>query len=167
MTYPPAGNDPYGQQPPSYDPTATPPPPVSADPYAANPYAQPGYPQQQPAYGVPAYGNPYATYAQVQPSGKNNGMAIAAMVLGICGVLFACCYGFGGLPGLVGAILGHISMKQIRERGEAGRGMALAGVITGWSGVALAIAFWVLIIIVAVNDPNFFDNLNSRSSNLD
>jgi uncharacterized protein DUF4190 len=91
-------------------------------------------------------------------------MAIAALVLGICGVLFACCYGFGGLPGLIGAILGHVSMKQIKERGEAGRGMALAGVITGWSGVAIAIAFWVLIVIVAANDPNFWNDISNGSS---
>lgn len=158
----------------SADPYAAPPAPASADPYAANPYAQPGaygqppvYGQspaygQQPSYGQPAgYANPYgAAYGQVPPTGKTNTFAIASLVLGICGVVFCFCYGFGFLPGIVGAILGHVGMKQIRERNENGRGMALAGVITGWSAVALSIVFWILLGIVIANDPNFTDNFN-------
>jgi hypothetical protein len=37
-----------------------------------------------------------------------------------------------GISAPVGAILGHIARKQIRERGEQGDGMALAGIIVGW-----------------------------------
>jgi hypothetical protein len=112
--------------------------------------------------GVPAgYTSPYGpAYGQI-PVAKTNGMAIASMVLGICGILFCFCYGFGLLPGAVGAILGHVSMKQIKDRGEQGRGMALAGVITGWVAVALVIIGWGLLLIVAFNDPNFQRDFNS------
>ncbi|MBB5870489.1 hypothetical protein F4553_003868 [Allocatelliglobosispora scoriae] len=165
MTYPPTGNDPYGQQPASPDPYASPVQPVSPDPYAT-PYPQPDYSGQQPAYGAygppAAYTNPYGAYP-VQ-SARTNGMAIAAMVLGIVGLVLLCCYGLGGLVGLVGAILGHVSMKQIRERGENGRGMALAGVITGWSAVVLSIIAVVAIVLFAVNDPTFMDSFNEGYS---
>jgi hypothetical protein len=40
---------------------------------------------------------------------------------------------------IVGAITGHISLGQIKKTGEQGRGLALAGVIIGWVGLALAI----------------------------
>jgi hypothetical protein len=54
----------------------------------------------------------------------------------------------------VGAILGHIARRQIRERGEGGDGLALAGIIVGWilTGLlVLLIAFYVVIIIIAIN----------------
>jgi hypothetical protein len=166
VTYPPTGNDPYGQQPAPHDPYASPVQPVSPDPYATPYPPQPDYSQQQPAYGAygqPAgYTNPYGAYPMQAP--KTNGMAIASMVLGIVGLVLLCCYGLGGLPGVIGAILGHVSMKQIRERGENGRGMALAGVITGWSAFALSVIFWVIIVIVAINDPTFMDSFNEGYS---
>ncbi|HEX5595012.1 MAG TPA: DUF4190 domain-containing protein [Micromonosporaceae bacterium] len=83
-----------------------------------------------------------------------NGMAIAAMVLGILGVLGLCGYGIGGFIGIIGAILGHVARKQIRERGESGDGLALAGVITGWisTGIALLVtAAIVILVVIAAN----------------
>jgi hypothetical protein len=47
-------------------------------------------------------------------------MAIAALVCAVIGL------------GPIGAILGHVARKQIRETGEQGDGMALAGIIVGW-----------------------------------
>jgi hypothetical protein len=49
-----------------------------------------------------------------------NALAIVSLVLAIMGF------------GPVGAIIGHIARKQIRERGGRGDGLALAGVIVGW-----------------------------------
>lgn len=40
---------------------------------------------------------------------------------------------------LVGAILGHVALSQIKKTGEGGRGVALAGVIIGWVFTALSI----------------------------
>jgi hypothetical protein len=81
-------------------------------------------------------------------------MAIAAMVVSLVGVLGLCGYGLGGYIGIVGAILGHVSRRQIRDRGENGDGMALAGIIVGWiaAGIAvLATAAIIVIIILGVN----------------
>jgi hypothetical protein len=50
-----------------------------------------------------------------------------------------------------GAIMGHISLNQIKRTGEGGRGMALAGVIVGWVGTAISlliIGFFVFFIIL-------------------
>src|SRR5215469_3020024 len=101
-------------------------------------YAQPGY--AQPGYAQPGYGTAYPGYTgyttPAMPIGqKNNGLAIGSMVVSIVGLALSFCYGAGGVLGLVGAILGHVSKRQIRERGEGGRGMALAGVICGWIAV--------------------------------
>ncbi len=88
-----------------------------------------GPPAYQPIvpYGYPMYAPPRPT----------NGMAIGALVVSILSL--AMC---GGLISPVGAILGHISRRQIRTRGEQGDGLALAGVIVGWVGTAFAVLLW-------------------------
>jgi len=162
-----AESQPFGGEP----PTAVVPQQVSANPYAnpANPYANPadpyvvpaqpapyGYPQPGP-YGSPQpgpYGFGYPGYPMPAPT---NGMAIGSMVVSISAILFLTCYGVGGLIGVVGAILGHVSRKQIRERGEGGDGMALAGIIVGWIATALGlliVAFFVVLVVFAVNQPS-------------
>ncbi|GAB4046425.1 DUF4190 domain-containing protein [Catellatospora paridis] len=177
MTYPPPSPDPFNQQPDPYAPPPTPnpytPQPVSGDPYAvppvsADPYAAPaasGAPYSPQPTG--AYGVPFTPYAQGPAAPGTNGMAIASMVLGIVGVLMCWCYGIGALPGLIGAILGHVSQKQIRERQQEGRGMAITGIITGWSAVALTVIGILIVVIIVANDPTFWDEIQNGSSSSD
>ena len=68
---------------------------------------------------------------------RSNGFAIAALILGI---VWLC--GFGSL---MAVIFGHVSLTQIaRSEGwEKGRGMALAGLILGYCGLAF-IAFVII-----------------------
>jgi peptidyl-prolyl cis-trans isomerase B (cyclophilin B) len=40
---------------------------------------------------------------------------------------------------IIGAILGHVALSQIKKTGEEGRGLALAAVIVGWTLTGLAI----------------------------
>ena len=54
-----------------------------------------------------------------------NPMAIAALVCSLAGILTI-------ISAPVGAILGHVARRQIKEKGEQGDGMALAGIIVGW-----------------------------------
>jgi hypothetical protein len=116
------------------DPAAWPGPaagqPAASDGPAPWPVAPP--PGYQAPYG-PAGGWSGQTVAR-----PTNGMAIASLVLAVSG--FAMC----GVTGLVGAILGMSARKRIRETGEAGDGLALAGIIVGWATFALAIAIGVL-----------------------
>jgi hypothetical protein len=137
----------YPQQPGNWSDPSWP----SQQPVAAQ---DPGYPASaQPApegYAAPVYPG-YHPYPPPRPT---NGMAIAAMVVSLVGVLGLCGYGLGGYIGIVGAILGHVSRRQIRDRGENGDGMALAGIIVGWiaAGIAvLATAAIIVIIILGVN----------------
>lgn len=56
---------------------------------------------------------------------------------------------FVWVGGLLGLIFGYIALSQIKRTGEQGRGMALAAVIIGWIGVAVAV-FWIILIAVGV-----------------
>ena len=68
------------------------------------------------------------------PTGqRTNSMAVASMVCGIGQIFF---WFLAGVPAIV---FGHIARRQIRETGEAGDGMALAGLIMGYVGVLLPI----------------------------
>jgi hypothetical protein len=82
-------------------------------------------------------------YPQVAPMpARTNGLAVAAMVLGIL-----CLYGIGSILALV---FGYQAKGQIERSGgrEAGRGMAIAGIVLGWIGLAL-MAFVVIAIASA------------------
>lgn len=127
---PPAGaGGPLGYpQPPSNQPASSPYPqggyPPAGPPPAGLPpadYPQAGYPPPgYPPASLPSAGGP--------PQTGTNGFAIAALVLGILGVL--------------GAVFGFIALSQIRRTGQGGRGLAIAGIAL--SGI------WVLVIIISV-----------------
>lgn len=129
-------------------PAALPEPPPAQPSYPGTAYTAPG--AAPPGYGfVPVY--PY-----LPPRPKTNGLAVASLVISIVSAVGLFCYGIGGLTGPVGAILGHIGRRQIRERDEAGDGMALAGIIIGWIATALAlliVGLIVIIILIAAAEP--------------
>jgi hypothetical protein len=52
----------------------------------------------------------------------------------------------GILVGIPGLILGVIALRQIRERGEKGRGMAIAGVVLGILGIVATILRILLVV---------------------
>jgi hypothetical protein len=121
------------------DAPATPPPGYPPAPgYAQAPgYGQPGYGPPpgygQPAYGPPGYGPPPgypAAYGR-----QTNTMAILSLVMAF---VFA--------P--AGLIMGFIARKQIRQTGEDGDGLALAGIIVGGIATALFLLMIVFMIIV-------------------
>jgi hypothetical protein len=68
-------------------------------------------------------------------------LAIVSLVASIAGIVL------WGVGSLVGVICGHISLSQIKKTGEQGRGMALAGVIVGYIGLALAILGFIIFFI--------------------
>ena len=67
-----------------------------------------------------------------------NGKAVASLVFGILWL--------GGLGSIAAIILGHIARTEIRQRGGTGGGLALAGVILGYVGLALLVVNLVLYI---------------------
>jgi len=112
-------------------------------------YAPPGYPPPgYPATGYPVSGYPAPGYSPYgPPPRRTSGLATASMVLSIVGMALILCYGFGGLLGLTGAIMGHVARRRIRASQEGGDGMAKAGFIVGWIVLGLTIAFWGLAIL--------------------
>lgn len=88
----------------------------------------------------------------VRGPGATNGTAIAALV---CGIAQFC--GLGPLGTIPAIVLGHVARNQIRQTGEQGGGMALAGIVLGWVGVGLTILVVLLFVafFTAVsNNPN-------------
>ncbi|HEY8473083.1 MAG TPA: DUF4190 domain-containing protein [Natronosporangium sp.] len=83
-----------------------------------NPY-QPGFQAPPPPY----YGYP-------PPARGTNTMAILALV-----------FAFVFAPAAI--VLGHIARKQIRETGEEGDGLALAGLVIGYIFTGLTVLFCV------------------------
>jgi uncharacterized protein DUF4190 len=69
--------------------------------------------------------------------GKSNGMAIASMVLGICGLCIPLC-------SIIALILGAVALSQISKTGQDGKGMAIAGLVLGIIGVAWRSVWMVL-----------------------
>lgn len=86
---------------------------------------------------------------------KTSGKAIGSLVTGLVGLLTICC-GFLVVTSIVALVLGFLARKDIRaSNGQLkGDGMALAGIITGFVGIAMVI---VTIILVATGtlDTNF------------
>ncbi|HEX9683477.1 MAG TPA: DUF4190 domain-containing protein [Acidimicrobiales bacterium] len=92
----------------------------------------------RPAEGVGISGAP-GVPGPAQGSSVN-GLAIASMVLGIVWLWW--------LGSILALIFGYIAKRRIDESQgrQTGRGMAVAGIVLGWIGVA----FLVLIIVIAI-----------------
>ncbi|MER5374051.1 DUF4190 domain-containing protein [Streptomyces sp. NPDC002553] len=135
---------PPGPQQPQDDPYQ---PPQAPNPHAPNPqhphpHGQPPYPQgplphapypasSQVPYGAPPYAVWGQGYAPLNRPAPVNGVAIAALVLGVL------CF----LPA-VGLILGIVALVQIKKRGERGKGMAIGGAVLS----GLGLAAWILLL---------------------
>jgi hypothetical protein len=73
------------------------------------------------------------------PRPKNNSLAVAALICGLSQILFW----FLLVPGVLAFIFGLVSLKQMSQRGEAGRGMAVTGVVLGAVGVLISILIYI------------------------
>jgi hypothetical protein len=101
------------------------------------PFAQPG------PYGAQQFGQPWPSgQPGWQQPRRTNSLAIAALCCGIAQVVA------GPLAGIPAIILGFLSVGQIRQTGEEGRGMAITGLVLGIVGVMLTVL--VLIFVVAI-----------------
>jgi hypothetical protein len=80
-----------------------------------------------------------------QSEKRTSGTAIAALVLGICGIVVF------PLIGVVGLFVGYRARDEIARNPElGGEGLATAGIILGWVSIVLvAIGLLVLIALLA------------------
>lgn len=122
---------------------------------APQPPQMPQAPQPMP---VPQYAAPQAPYGQYpgqQPSHQYPAQKPPTNVLAI--VSFVGSF----FVGLVGVIVGHIALSQIKRTGESGRGFALAGTIIGYVSVAASI----LGVILAITMFGIFGTIASNTLN--
>jgi hypothetical protein len=133
----------YGQAAPGYGQPAG---PYGTASYGSTPYgAGYGAPGQQPylapgqqPYGVPGqqYGQPagpYNAYGQAAYYGAPAESKVLSIASLCCGIAVFIGFGFFILPQIAAVILGHMALK----REPSGRGMAIAGLVLGYLGLAL------------------------------
>ncbi|HEY6491631.1 MAG TPA: DUF1707 and DUF4190 domain-containing protein [Trebonia sp.] len=97
---------------------------------------------------MPFHGGYYQQVAPVQPT---NGLATGALVCGIAEI-FALAFVdtpavILGLSAIPAVILGHVARAQIRHTGQRGDGLAVAGLVLGYLGIAC----WVLLILIVAS----------------
>ena len=89
---------------------------------------------------------PPAPLPYVPGKKRSDGLALAAMFVGIAGFLLGGCV--GPIPGIVAFVLGLVALSQIKKSPEkyGGKPYATTGVILG----AIVILFFVLILLWAI-----------------
>ncbi|MET0726190.1 MAG: DUF4190 domain-containing protein [Leifsonia sp.] len=96
---------------------------------AAPAFAPPPAPAQAPVLSQqPAYGQTYAA----PNTAKWNVLAIISFATSLLGI------------SLVGIVLGHIALSQIKKTGEQGKVFAIIGLVLGYLGILAAIIFLVI-----------------------
>ncbi|GAA4771691.1 DUF4190 domain-containing protein [Microbacterium gilvum] len=121
--------------------------PPGPDPQQPSGYGSPssyGTPGEPPAYPAAGYGSPAPA--------QTNTMAIVSIIV----VWFV---------SLLGIILGHIALSQIKRTGEGGRGIALTAVVAGYillgltiiGGILGAIFFFGSLAYLGTIDPSIYE----------
>ena len=133
-------------------PTGPPPPPVAPPPQWAPPQWAP--PQSgPPQWGVPQWGAPQWGAAPVAPTSS---LAIVSLVAG-------CAQPFIPVLATIAAIVtGHVARAQIRRTGERGGGLALAGLILGYLGLAFGVLVITGVTVFAVGFSGDVAQHNAR-----
>ena len=96
---------------------------------------------------------------------KTSSLAIWSLALGIAGlVLLLVC--IGPLFAIPGVICGHLAYSRIKRSAGVltGEGLALAGLITGYVSLALAVVWIPMSLAIAI--PNFFKGREVAQKNL-
>jgi len=104
-------------------------------------------PTEQPTLDMPGSYRPPTPFSQPQslesrwtppppppyPVGRQQGLAIASLILGIASMTIGWCCSFGVLTGPVAIILGIIALVQMKNDPSkyGGKGLAIGGIATG------------------------------------
>lgn len=103
-------------------------------------------------YGPPGGQDPYLQQQYGQGGQrKTNTMAILALV-------------FAFIVAPLGVIFGFVARSQIKRTGEAGSGLALAGIIVGLVAVAFYVLAIVLFVVAGTVGAGVVDNLPTPTS---
>ncbi|MDD9207537.1 DUF4190 domain-containing protein [Georgenia sp. 10Sc9-8] len=74
-----------------------------------------------------------AGYTSARPS--NDPVAVAAMVLGVAGLV--------PLVGIAAIVCGHVALRRLRTSRRAGAGLAVGGLVLGYTLTALWVLFYL------------------------
>ncbi len=119
-----------------------------------------GYPQTPWAYPAAGGAAPYPHYP---PYGyyspltiQTSGWAIASLVCAIVGIAT-----LNFIPGLLGAIFGHVALREIKSSNgwRNGQGMAMAGMIIGYIATGLSLLIVVLYILYLIFIFSFLQSI--------
>ena len=94
--------------------------------------------------------NPPPLTSANRSGSQKSGLALASLILGICGIVLC----LGPLAGIPAVICGHIAHSKIKQSGGtlSGEGMATAGLVTGYISIVMIFAIGLL---AAIAIPNF------------
>jgi len=101
---------------------------------------------------IPEFSNPVPQYPTVK---RDSTLAIISLITGILGWTI-----LPFISSIVAVITGHLAKKEIRESGGnmSGDGMALAGLILGYTMIGLSILLIVLVIVIILGLVPWFQN---------
>ena len=117
------------------------------------PYSQ-QYPYPPPAYGpYPPYG-PGVYWGPLYDPRRHEANALGGWALGL-GVASICiCLYFGAILGIPAIIVGVKGMRAADEGRASNRGVSIAGVVTGVIGTAISAGFFLLLMVVILNEAS-------------
>lgn len=138
-----------GSQPGATQPTAPLPQSLQQPGYAAQHGGQPAYSGQpqayQPAAQQPAQqGHPQQAAPQYRPQSAPAPTPSTATTLGQTNTFAVLAIVFAFLVPLAGIVFGHLGLGQIKRTGDAGRGIALTGLIISYAYFAFLAMFVVI-----------------------
>jgi hypothetical protein len=90
----------------------------------------------------PGFG-PSPSYAY-PPAAGTNPLAIVSLACSLLGLVIL-------FPAVAGIICGHIARGQIRESGQNGAGLALAGLIIGYVWLVMLVFILVVFVVLIVS----------------
>lgn len=82
------------------------------------------------------------------PDRGTNGLAVASLVCGLCQFFVP------PVTTLLAIGLGHAARGQIRRNGQAGSGLATAGLVLGWLGLALGLLIIMFVVVGVASHPS-------------
>lgn len=103
-----------------------------------------------PSTGAPGQGwersEQWPPQGSARPTtGGTNGIAIAALAVGIGSLLISWMPVFGALVGILAVVLGFIGRSKARSQATGGQGAAIGGIVTGAVAIVISVLMTVLV----------------------
>ncbi len=131
------------QTPPAPPSTGTPPSPPP-----------PPMPPTQPSYQTTPPPSPTNYEPPQQP--QSNGMAIASLIIGIFALVLSWSMVFGIILGVLAVIFGFLGKKKATtDLSVGGRGLAITGLVLGFTGIAIALLIIIFFVVLATTAFSF------------